>query len=330
MNEIVVDGNNHLSANILDADLITADSYVKNYKFYLPKYIAGGTPSKDTFRTYTECIDLFIAWCIKNQRHPLSMQDFQIRIYVDYMINQGYKKNSIALYLIAIRSFYQVALKLKLIPENPCEDIHAKNDFHYDDQYHFFTTEQIGMILKSFKNEKTEFLYRRNTLIVMLMGIEGLRNVEVHRLNDEDIDWAHNVIFIRGKGHDGYIYPSGKTMETIHDYLAVRPKPYKEEALLTPLIISDSHKAWKKRLSRNGIRYVMNRALTLTGLKEKGVSCHVLRHSCGTNLYANTKDLRLVQETLRQRDPKIAARYAHVQERMTNRYTDGLVPDMEE
>lgn len=181
--------------------------------------------------------------------------------------------------------------------------------------------------MESFRNEKSEFLCRRNMLIVMLMGVEGLRNVEVHRLNDEDIDWNHNVIFIRGKGHDGYIYPGRKTMQLIRNYLSCRPQAVRD-GILTPLLISNSRNAKNKRLSRNGIRYIMNRALTLVGLKEKGIACHVLRHSCGTNLYAKTKDLRLVQETLRQRDPKITARYAHVQERMEHRYTDEITPDV--
>ena len=75
----------------------------------------------------------------------------------------------------------------------------------------------------------------------------------------------------------------------------------------------------------DGLR-VMNEALKLAGLKKAGASCHVLRHSCGTNLYANTKDLRLVQETLRQRNPAIAARYAHVQDRLTNRRTANITP----
>lgn len=323
----MVDNSNHSLQNIRHPELITGDMYIRNYKQFLPRYIAGGSPSADTFRTYTECIDQFLSWCIQNQLHPLSVQDYQMRLYLEHITQQGYKKSSTALYIIAIRAFYHVAIKLGLIAENPCEDIQTRNSFHYDEQYHFFTTEQIGMLLQSLQQEDNQFLRYRNMLIVMLMGIEGLRNVEVHRLNDEDIDWQHSVIFIRGKGHDGYIYPSGKTMQLIKDYQGSRPASVKE-GLLTPLLISNSHNSQCKRLSRNGIRYLMNNALTTVGLKEKGVACHVLRHSCGTNLYAKTKDLRLVQETLRQRDPKIAARYAHVQERMEHRYTDALVPDI--
>ena len=66
--------------------------------------------------------------------------------------------------------------------------------------------------------------------------------------------------------------------------------------------------------SRNSIRDIMNR---------------ILRHSCGTNLYSETKDIRLVQEQLRHSDPKMTARYAHVHERMTNRHTEKLAPKID-
>jgi site-specific recombinase XerD len=68
----------------------------------------------------------------------------------------------------------------------------------------------------------------------------------------------------------------------------------------------------------------MNQALRAADLKRPGFSCHILRHSCGTNLYQNTKDLRIVQETLRQKDPKVTARYAHVNQRIENRVTASL------
>ena len=80
------------------------------------------------------------------------------------------------------------------------------------------------------------------------------------------------------------------------------------------------------RISRNGIRSIMNKALTACDLKHPGYSCHVFRHSSGPNLYKETKDLRLVQDTLRHRDPKVTARYAHVADRLSKRYTSKLVP----
>ena len=71
---------------------------------------------------------------------------------------------------------------------------------------------------------------------------------------------------------------------------------------------------------------LLKKALTEAGLKQPGYACHLFRHSCGTNLYQETKDLRVVQETLRQRSPKVTAKYAHVHDRMERRYTRGITP----
>ena len=100
------------------------------------------------------------------------------------------------------------------------------------------------------------------------------------------------------------------------------------ENRLTPTIISCSPNNRSGRITRVGIRYVINKALTDAGLKQPGYACHLFRHSCGTNLYQETKDLRVVQETLRQRSPKVTAKYAHVHDRMERRYTRGITPGM--
>ena len=76
-------------------------------------------------------------------------------------------------------------------------------------------------------------------------------------------------------------------------YLQAIPtdREIKKDGVLTPLILSSSNRNLMGRISRNGIRSIMNKALTACDLKHPGYSCHVFRHSCGTNLYKETKDL---------------------------------------
>jgi len=69
-----------------------------------------------------------------------------------------------------------------------------------------------------------------------------------------------------------------------------------------------------------------DRALECAGVKYPGHSCHTLRHSCGTNLYRSTKDIRLVQKTLRHASPDMTARYAHVSDSAEKRATRNIVP----
>ena len=326
--------NGELSFSLDNANVAPdPDYFVQHYAEYLPRYISKGSPSADTMRNYCNKIDSFIRWCLERKCHPLKMNDNRMRIYRDYLINKGYQNDSIQLMLAATRAFFITAKKLGVIKENPMQDISAPT-VRTPELINFYSLEQISEIIHVFDNEPDPFIRCRNRLIVLLMAVEGLRNVEVHRACVEDINWDASAIMIRGKGSRGRldpIYPSEKTFEVLKEYMQLIPAdeehPIKKDGLLTPLILSTSNFNYLGRVSRNGIRYVMNEALKACNLKHTGHSCHVLRHSCGTNLYQKTKDLRVVQETLRQHDPKVTARYAHVNERLSHRVTNAIVPD---
>ena len=310
----------------LDSSIITKEYYVEHYTEFLPRYISNGHPTKDTMVTYTQSINAFILWCEENKRHPLEMHDYQMRIFLQGLTNSGYADNSISRIVSAVRAFFYTAARIGLIRDNPCRDIHTGRTRTQDEMFKYYTLEQIQEVCNIFNNEKNKFIRFRNTLALYLMGVEGLRNVEVCRMNDEDVNYDVKSLLVRGKGHNGIIYPSEATFQVLKKYLEYRPTPVKD-GLLTPTFICD-HRHGFKRITRGGLRLIMNTALEAANLKHRGYSCHVFRHSCGTNLYQQTKDLRVVQEQLRHRDPQVTARYAHVQERMTHRYTQELAPSV--
>lgn len=307
-------------------DAITPEYFIAHFYEYLPRYIAGGAPTADTRDTYELAIRLFLHWCMEQNLHPLSdVHDYQIRIYMEEMRTRGYSAATLMIKGAAIRAFYKVAQRLSFIAENPCADLQLRNPQHLDEDYKYLTVDQIKEICEGLAADQNALRRLRNLLIVYLMGVEGLRVVEVMRLSDEDIDWQRGRIEIRGKGHAGIIYPCEETLELLKAYIEERGM-IPQENRLTPTIISCSPNNAQGRISRVGIRYVINRALTAAGLKQPGYACHLFRHSCGTNLYQETKDLRVVQETLRQRSPKVTAKYAHVHDRMERRYTRGITP----
>lgn len=318
--------DNSQSALSLDQQALTPDYFVAHYAEFLPRYISGGRPAEDTMTVYVKLIDSFVRWCLENKRHPLSMHDYEMRIYLQYLYEHGYTDSSVNLTMSALRIFFKAALKLDLIKEHPCKDIRTRTSFMDDSAYLSFSPKQINEIHKAMLEQaNSELEAARNTAMLYMMAIEGLRNVEVMRMCDEDIDFANCVIMVRGKGHVGTIYPSEESMDALRRYFNIRPEPNKNGGLLTPTFIAIGNRNKYGRITRNGIRLAMDKALKAAGYRKKGYVCHILRHSCGTNLYAATKDLRVVQETLRQRDPKVTARYAHVQERMTKRYTGSII-----
>ena len=309
-------------------DAITPEYFITHFYEDLPRYIAGGAPTADTRDTYELAIRLFLHWCMEQNLHPLNdVHDYQIRIYMEELRTRGYSAATLMIKGAAIRAFYKVAERLSFISENPCADLQLRNPQHLDEDYKYLTVDQIKEICEGLAADKNALRRLRNLLIVYLMGVEGLRVVEVMRLSDEDIDWQRGRIEIRGKGHAGIIYPCEETFQLLKAYIEERGTVPPENRL-TPTVISCSPNNRNGRITRVGIRYVINKALSDAGLKQPGYACHLFRHSCGTNLYQETKDLRVVQETLRQRSPKVTAKYAHVHDRMERRYTRGITPGM--
>ena len=332
MNELKLTDINNSVSNTLDINEITPGYFLIHYAEFIPRVIAKGNPSEDTMRHYCNQIDFFIRWCISKQYHPLAMHEYQMIIYREFLINRQYKPESIQVMLAAVRAFFAAAKKLELIKINPAVGIEAPAANSFNEHiFYSYSQKQMGEIIRVFDKDKILFTRYRNKLILYLMGVEGLRNIEVHRACLQDINWEVKAIMIRSKGSKGRmepIYPCNETFDILKEYIKSIPKDHeiKKDGVLTPLILSSSNRNFMGRISRNGIRAIMNQALEACNLKYPGCSCHIFRHSCGTNLYQETKDLRLVQEYLRHRDPKVTARYAHVADRLSKRYTSKLVP----
>ena len=326
-----MDGNDIATLNtsptlFMSADTIDADYFMNNWEELLQVFIGHGHPSADTWKNCRSSVRQFISWCYSNGRHPLGIHDFQLRLYVKYLFDKKYKQDSIAVKINRIRSFFEAAFKTGVIEKNPCHDIRIPMTSQ-EDMLKFFSPDQIYEIVQAIEEDEDEFRRKRNIAMLYLMSVEGLRNVDLHRMNIGDIDWNGCVIRIRGKGHDRSSFPCEETMEKMAAYYRSRPEKIEVDNLGgIPFFISDSNNNVGKRISRNGIRVVMNLALEKAGYKMKGLSCHIFRHSAATNLYAATKDLKLVQETLGHRDPKATARYAHLQDRMSRRRTAAIVP----
>lgn len=310
----------------LDKKNISPETFLANYVKFLPLYIGSGHPAADTMATYETAINLFLKWCRDVNMHPFAVEDLHIRLYQDFLMRkQMVSPTTVRLKIAAIKAFYHMAVKLELIKFNPCDDIPLpRMNTINDEDFKYYTVEQLGKICKTF-SDMTPIARERNTLIIYLMGVEGLRRTEVMRLNDEDIDFERKTILIRGKGHSGVIYPCEATMDALTSYLNSRG-PVEPDGDFTPTIISLSHRRYGMRITRIGIHKIVDKALNWAGLKYYGHTCHTLRHSCGTNLYHETKDIRVVQETLRHKTPTMSARYSHVDERSTTRPTRNIAP----
>ena len=273
--------------------------FLDNYEDVLKKYIAGGNPSEDTLRNYFGQIREFLSWCKDNDFKPLRIQEPHIILYRDFLIEKKQKVNTVAAKLNAIRKFYHLAQKFHIITDNPAEDVKAPRD-----------PDAALVNLPYLSAGKLEYLFHaipcetekelRDKVIIAFMAIEGLRTVEIHRMNEEDINVEQQTILIHGKGKNAMIYPRPDTFALLMHYLEskdrfrIKATKRSNDDELIPVFTSTSNNMYGHRIIRQAVRDAVNKWLAVVGLKEKGKAGHMLRHTCATLLYKETKDLNAI------------------------------------
>lgn len=284
--------------------------FLENYKSIIPMYLSDGRPSADTLRSYCCDIDIYLKWCAKYRIDPFMATRRDIIIFRADLMEEGLKSTTIRHRLIAVHRFYYVLKDFGLVDRNPSDDIKAHREADSADiTFKFFDVHELKKIIHSFDG-KDDIKSLRGRAMVMLMGLEGLRTVEIHRMNAKDVNFVTRTLYIRGKGHNDSIVIRKDTAEALKEYMRVRTTAPDETPV--PVFVSCANNSRGRRITRKGIRQNINEIFRSVDLYEKGHSGHTLRHTAGTLLYDATKDLNYVKTALRHKDLVMASRYSHV------------------
>jgi integrase/recombinase XerC/integrase/recombinase XerD len=288
--------------------------------------VANGDARPDTIRTYLSHLNHWFCWCRTNLLDPGQPNAAGIKGFRQELVQKGAAHATISLKLTTIRRFYEGAVARGLLEQNPAIKIKAPRD-----------RSATGEVIKCLSAGEAELLFRaiphdnklkslRDRAMTALMMLEGLRRVEIHRANINDLEETASGIrmLVRGKGKDGYIYPRDDTMDCINAYLDARSTQLSDKdgtAMFVSLSKGDKEMC---RITRTGLSKWMDELLLKAGIAKKGRACHALRHTCGALLYQATRDVKVVQETLRHVSIGMAAKYSHVADRGKARYTKAI------
>ena len=168
-----------------------------------------------------------------------------------------------------------VSRKHIIIQENPAEDVKAPRDPDSGlINIPYLSAGKLEYLFRSIPNETEK--EQRDKVIIAFMAIEGLRTVEIYRMNEEDINIEQQTILIHGKGKNAMIYPRPDTFALLIRYLEskdrFRIKAVKQdyEEGLTPVFTSTSNNMYGHRIIRQAVRDAVNKWLKAARLKEKG------------------------------------------------------------
>lgn len=143
----------------------------------------------------------------------------------------------------------------------------------------------------------------RNLCMLKLMIDCGLRISEVIHLSVIDVDWNTGELIVRhGKGNsDRLLYLSDNNLDLLKQWKELRP-------VQSPLLFTTFHGTAVYDVY---IRQVVKRITKRAGI-EKNIHPHTLRHFFATDLYRQTKDIRLVQKALGHADISTTMIYTHI------------------
>jgi len=146
--------------------------------------------------------------------------------------------------------------------------------------------------------------------IISLLALQGLRQIEVIRLNVQDLHLARKVAYIQGKGRDDLepiaLHP--ETVRMLREYMTVNQVA--DGALFT----SNSNNSLRQRLSTRSLRNFVQSSLLELGIDK---STHAFRH------YYTTKLIRAYRGDLLQ----VAQYTRHQSLEMLQVYFDGVKND---
>jgi integrase/recombinase XerD len=142
----------------------------------------------------------------------------------------------------------------------------------------------------------------RNYAMMKIMADLGLRASELLSLDMRDIDWTSGKLAVRqGKGKkDRILWLSMDDLELLQSWREIKPQSDYLFCTLKGGKVSD-------RYLRDMVKRLANKA----GI-DKDVHPHTLRHTFATDLYRETKNLRLVQKALGHSSLAATQIYTHI------------------
>ena len=314
------------------ATLPTISAMNRCFEEYLNLVIADGNPSKDTITTYRSRLKQFLSWCESSHLYPALLEKRNLLEYRKYLIEKPLAVPSITLSLLTVKHFYTACIESGLVLSNPAEGVSAPKEKRIvGSTIKYLTIEQLQQVMnliepkgKTPGKQTSGLQYLRDTILIGLMALHGCRTIELYRANWEDYKRENggSCLIVDGKTSIRTVYLRQDLEERIARYRVLLSKEKLKTTQRSPMFVSFSNARYGERLSRRGIRYIVDGYLKQCGFKSSDLNCnrttHGLRHTAGTLGLSGGATLREVQDFLGHSDPKQTAIYTSLLDSSTS------------
>lgn len=266
-----------------------------------------------TAETYSRAIKQFFKYIHLNGISQPTREDvisFREELKVDH------KPTTVQLYIQALRLFFSWTEQERIYP-NIAQHVKGAK-ISKDHKKDYLTGSQIKNVLG--KIDRSTPQGRRDYAMFALMTTGGLRDIEVHRANIEDLRTLGDttVLYLQGKGREertDYVKIPTEVERAIRESLADR----KDTQGKKPLFISLSNNSKGERITTRSISGAIKASLKRAGYDSDRLTAHSLRHTAVTLSLLGGNSLQEVQQFARHTNIATTQIYAHNLERAKNK-----------
>lgn len=278
-------------------------------EFYYYMYPTKTYTTLDRYISYVHEFALFVGDGNINEDFYKDVRPIHINKYFAQIKNYEGKKitsDSIcATKWSALNTFFIFLKKNNYILSNPLEKT-ERPKVNDNPNVSFLTMDEVHSVLDNVNKIASLKMKNRDLAIIMLGLTTGIRVSALVQINLQDIDFDNNIIKVvekRNKICD--IYIGDKLKQQILLWVEDRQKFF-HDANTDALFLS----SFNQRITRDGIRVILEKYCS--GIVNKHVTPHVMRHTCATNLYESTGDIYLCASMLHHKNISTTQRYAEI------------------
>lgn len=269
--------------------------------------------SPKTVQTYSRAIRQFMKYVAEHDIAQPTREDV-LAYREDLKLN--HKPSTVQSYIIAVRLFFQWTEREGIYP-NIAQHVKGAK-LSKDHKKDYLTSNQVKAVLGGIDRSTAQG--RRDYAIFALMVTGGLRDIEVHRANIEDLRTLGDstVLYLQGKGREEraeYVKVPAEVENAIRASLADR----EDLAGNKPLFISLSNNSKGNRVSTRSISGIVKTNLVKAGYDSERLTAHSLRHTAVTLSLLGGNTLQEVQQFARHSNIATTQIYAHNLDRMSNK-----------
>ncbi len=235
--------------------------------------------------------------------------------YKAYLIYKKLSAYTVSAYIIAVRKMFQWTESEHLYANIASQIKGQKKPKGFKKD-----ALSVNQARKLLTDMETETLSgARDYALVNLLVRTGLRTIETARANVEDIRQQGDqaVLYIQGKGRDSkddLVILTEETLEPIRAYISMRGQGVKDSS---PLFISHSDRNYGERLTTRSISRIVKDRLQASGLDDRRLTAHSLRHTAVTFSLIGGASIQEAQTLARHSDINTTLIYAHNLDRIS-------------